>query len=97
MKNSHNIQDDLRHLLLTRLLPVYCNDQKRSYSIEGFKNNSIKVSDYDAYNFIRTIESNIILDNGGGRYFLPLSNGEDVLFTEGHKKNEPKQTWTPII
>lgn len=71
-------------------LPDFCNDEKRKYSHAGFKAESIKVSDYDANNFIRALDSDLVKDSGGGRYRCTRSSTFEQIFWDGLKSIEPR-------
>lgn len=88
--NSMEIITLFSKRLLTDWLPVYCNDPKRNYSVEGFKRDSIKVSKKDAQDFMRAIDTKIVTDVGGGRFRMPRSKASEVLFWEGSKTITPR-------
>jgi hypothetical protein len=79
-----------KHRLYDEWLPAYCKDDKREYSTAGFKPESIKISEYDAVNFMRALDSGFVIDSGGGRYRCERSNALEVIFWEGSKSLEPR-------
>jgi len=84
------IVTDFSKRLLEDWLPSYCNDPKRNYSVEGFKHDSIKVSNQDARDFMRAIDTKIVTDVGGGRFRMPQSKASEVIFWEGSKTISPR-------
>lgn len=87
---SDAILEEFTRRLLTDWLPNFCNDQQRKFSVEGFKAESIKVSAYDAYDFIRALDHNIITDTGGGRYRMPQSKAFEQIFWEHERTIFPR-------
>jgi len=71
-------------------LPNYCDDEKRRYSPAGFKAESIKVTEFDASNFTRALDSGLVKDSGGGRFRCERSSALEVIFWEGSKSIEPR-------
>lgn len=88
--NQHDVIEEFKHRLLSDWLPTFCNDERRRFQVEGFKPESIKVSAYDAYNFLRALDHNIITDTGGGRYRMPQSKAFEQIFWEHEKKIFPR-------
>src|SRR6266852_4840136 len=98
--NSKGILTEFSHRLLNEWLPTYCDDPKRNYLKEGFKRDSIKVTSQDARDFIRAIDTKIVTDIGGGRFRMPQSKANEVIFWEGSKAITPRRItlWLePII
>ena len=70
------------------------------YPLTGFKLDSINVSDFDANNFLRALDSGLVKDVGGGRYCCPKSATFEQIFWEGKKSIIPRPItlWNePII
>ncbi len=88
--NSMEILADFSRRLMEDWLPAYCNDPKRNYSTDGFKQDSIKVSAQDARDFMRAIDTKIVTDVGGGRFSMPQSKAVEVIFWEGSKATTPR-------
>lgn len=76
--------------LFDEWLPVFCEDDKRRFSLEGFKAESIKINEIDAGNFLGAIDSGLVKDSGGGRYRCAMSNAFEQIFWEGSKSIEPR-------
>jgi hypothetical protein len=66
--------DIFKRRLNEEWLPAFCHDEARRHSTDGFKAASVKVSEFDAENFMRALDSNIVKDSGGGRYHCNRSN-----------------------
>ena len=97
---NDNIQQKLRNKILNELLPTYCIDQKRNYAIEGFKMESLNLTNEDASHFFRAFEHSVVTDSGGGRYIMPKSKTFEMIFWEGSKLKSPRNItlWIePII
>ena len=76
--------------LHSSLLPSFCLDIKRNFSLAGFKDLSITLSEFDARNFLRAIDSGLVRDTGGGRYKSIRSNAQEQIFWEGPKSVDPR-------
>lgn len=77
-------------LLQDEWLPTFCTDPKRQFSPSGFRESSINITDFDARNFLRAIESGLVFDSGGGRYRCARSNAFEQIFWEGAKSMHPR-------
>jgi len=65
--DPENILAEFSRRLWDEWLPAFCFDPAREvYSIEGFKPESIKVMSQDARDFMRALDSRIVVDAGGG-------------------------------
>ena len=71
-------------------LPTFCTDPDRQFSLSGFKDSSIKITDFDAGNFLRALDSGLVHDTGGGRYHCARSNAQEQIFWEGLKSVQPR-------
>ena len=71
-------------------LPGFCLDVERNFSPEGFKDSSIALSEFDARNFLRALESGVVRDTGGGRYKSIRSYAQEQIFWEGLKAVVPR-------
>lgn len=71
-------------------LPSFCLDEKRKFDPAGFKNASIILSEFDAGNFLRAIDSGLVRDTGGGRFQCLRSSAQEQIFWEGLKSVEPR-------
>lgn len=81
-------------------LPTFCSDRKRQFSPSGFKESSVSVTDFDAGNFLKAIDSGLVYDAGGGRYHCARSNAQEQIFWEGWKSTKPRSLtlWVePVI
>ena len=86
---STNLQR-FTHRLQTEWLPAFCADPKRLFSPSGFKEFSITITEVDAGNFLRALDSGLVYDAGGGRYHCARSNAQEQIFWEGQKSIEPR-------
>jgi len=81
-------------------LPAFCNAPHRDYSTEGFKNDSIsKLSEFDAYWFMKAIDSNL-MEQSDGFFTAPVSKAKEQIFWQGLKSISPRPVtlWIePII
>jgi len=71
-------------------LPIFCDDEKRRLSPEGFKLDSIGVTEFDASNFMKALDSGLVIDTGGGRYRCARSYAFEQIFWPGRKSVEPQ-------
>ncbi len=71
-------------------LPTYCGDLKRNYSTAGYRAGSNKVTSQDANDFLRALDNGVVVDSGGGRYRMPQSKANEVIFWEGSKAKTPR-------
>jgi hypothetical protein len=71
-------------------LPAFCADPKRQFSPSGFRESSITITDVDAGNFLRALDSGLVYDAGGGRYHCARSNAQEQIFWEGLKSIQPR-------
>jgi len=91
---------DYNRRLYDEWLPAFCFDERRNYSIEGFRESSVTVSEFDAANFIDAINNGLVYDTGGGRYRCAQSKAQEQLFWTGSKDVTPRplSLWLePII
>lgn len=86
---STNLQR-FTHRLQTEWLPAFCADPKRLFSPSGFKESSITITEVDAGNFLKAIDSGLVHDIGGGRYHCARSNAQEQIFWEGQKSVQPR-------
>lgn len=89
-----------RQRLYAEWLPVFCNDPRRGYGTEGFRDDSIRVSARDAANFLRAMDGGLIRHVGGGQYQCAQSKALEQLFWEHekHKIPRPVTLWMePVI
>ena len=49
-------------------LPDFCLDPRRKFSLTGLRDSSITLTEFDAHNFLRAIESGLVCDTAGGGY-----------------------------
>ena len=81
-------------------LPSFCSDESRNYDIKGFRDESIKVSEFDAENFITALDGGLVSDSGGGRFRCPRSYAFEQIFWTGRKTivPQPLTLWIePVI
>lgn len=80
----------LRERIHRELLPNFCNDSRRQHSTKGFKDSSIKISEYDATNFLRALDHEIVFDQGGGRYYSAKKGASTQIFWTGLRSKQPR-------
>lgn len=68
MKLMKNDLQLFKNRLQTDWLPAFCADTKRQFYTSEFKDQSIKITEFDAGNFMRAIDSGVVCNSGGGRY-----------------------------
>ena len=88
------------HRLQTEWLPAFCADKDRRFDPSGFKESSITITEVDAGNFLRALDSGLVYDAGGGRYHCARSNAQEQIFWEGPKSIQPRplKLWVePVI
>jgi hypothetical protein len=78
-----------RARLYDEWLPAFCKE--RGLPVCGFDDTSIKLSAFDANNFIRAVGSAAGRDRGGGRYLCPRSTAFEQLFWEGERSVHPRR------
>jgi hypothetical protein len=79
-----------RKRLQAEWLPTFCTDPNRQFSLSGFKESSITITDFDAGNFLRALDNGLVYDAGGGRYHCARSNAQEQIFWEGLKSIQPR-------
>lgn len=94
LQKAQEAQEADLHLFTKRLyeewLPAFCNDPGRNHSLSGFKELSIKITNFDAGNFLRAINGGLVNDSGGGRYRCAKSSAFEQLFWTGSKSRKPR-------
>ena len=83
-------QVEFRRRLYNEWLPAFCKDERRQYPLDGFRDDSITVSDFDAANFLTAFEKGLVRDQGGGRYLCAQSKAQEQLFWEGSRAKSPR-------
>jgi hypothetical protein len=71
-------------------LPAYGADARRLHDCSGFRPDSIKITDADARDFMRSLDAKIVTDLGGGRYRAAMSKAQESIFWEGRKASLPR-------
>lgn len=71
-------------------LPTFCNDSKRQYGTEGFRDASMDIGEIDARDCMFAIDYRLIVDSGGGRYRAAKNSAIEQLFTEGSHAKTPR-------
>jgi hypothetical protein len=95
-----NVQQEFWRRLKQEWLPAYCNDPDRQYDVAGFRADAKQVTDIDARDFMRAIDQKIVSVDSGGRFRMPRSNVNEVIFWEHSAKISPRpiSLWIePII
>lgn len=71
-------------------LPAYCKDPKRSYLVEGFRSGEPDLTEQDARDFLRALDSGVV--TFGDRQRLRMAHGlaSETLFWEGERKIAPR-------
>lgn len=86
--------------ILNEFLPEFCNDPTRAYGPDGFKPDWYKVSDVDAADFLRGIDSGLVEHVERGLYKAQCSVAREQFFWSGLKRKLPRPItlWVePII
>ncbi|MES2136217.1 MAG: hypothetical protein V4502_04050 [Pseudomonadota bacterium] len=78
-------------LLYRHLIPEFCADQRRRCTLQGFRNDSVKVSENDAGDFLRAWDGGLLTHKGRGLYRAAVSSASEQFFWEGPK--ESKLRW----
>jgi len=71
-------------------IPDFFDDENRQHKLEGFKSESIKVTEFDANHFMRALDGDLVKDSGGGRYRSLRSKNFQQLFWTGSKLISPR-------
>ena len=98
--NEHDALRIFEDRLRSEWLVAYCHDPSRGYDVAGYRDDSNKVTLVDAKDFLWAMDHHLLEDHGGGRYRLPKSGADVVLFWEGHKTKSPRRitlSMEPII
>ena len=98
--NEHDVLKAFEDRLHNDWLVAYCQDPQRGYDVAGYREDSNKVTPLDATDFLWAMDHRLLEDHGGGRYRLPKSGADVVLFWEGHKTKSPRRitlSMEPII
>lgn len=85
-----SIQQEFWRRLKEDWLPAYCNDPARNYDVAGFRPDTKQVSDIDARDFMRALDHNIVKVDSGGRFRMPRSSVNEVIFWEHPAKVSPR-------
>ena len=98
MKSNSVIEFENR--LISEWLPDFCNAPHRQFSMEGYDNKNIsKLSEHDAFWFMRAIDLNIV-SQSDGFFIAPLSKAKEQIFWTGHQSSGlmPITLWLePVI
>jgi hypothetical protein len=89
-----------RERLYAEWLPVFCNDPRRGYGTDGFRDDYIRVTPRDAANFLRAIDGGLVRHVSAGQYQCARSKALEQLFWqhEKHKVPRPVTLWMePVI
>ena len=62
----------------------------RNYDIAGFRPDAKRVSDFDAEGFLRALDHNVVTMDSGGRFRMPRSAVDEVIFYEHPPKTVPR-------
>jgi hypothetical protein len=71
-------------------LPGYCNDPKRNYSIEGFCIGDDALTEQDAHDFLRALDSGVVVFADRQRLKMAHGLASETLFWEGERKISPR-------
>jgi hypothetical protein len=85
-----NVQQEFWRRLKEEWLPAYCNDPARRYDIAGFRPDAKQVTDIDARDFLRALDQNVVSVDNGGRFRMPRSNVNEVIFWEHSALTTPR-------
>jgi len=87
---SGNSLSQFEARLFESWLPSFCEAPHRSYPSDGFRRESIsKLSEHDAYWFIKAIDLNLVTE-ADGFFVAPLSKAKEQIFWQGLKSIEPR-------
>lgn len=77
--------------LLAKWLPDYCADPKRGYAKEGFPAGETALTEEDARDFLRALNSDVA--GFGERQFVKVGQrvSSETLFSEGRKMHSPRR------
>ena len=71
-------------------LPAYCNDPKRNYSIKGFCIGDDALTQQDAHDFLRALDSGVVVFADRQRLKMAHGLASETLFWEGERKISPR-------
>jgi len=86
--------------ILNHFLPTFCNDPSRAWGTGGFKEDWHRISEVDAADFLRGIDSCLLEHKGRGLYRASRGSASEQFFWSGSKKKIPRPVtlWAePII
>lgn len=87
---KQNAVAEFKSRLYADWLPTFANDAKRQYGVQGFRDESIKLGEFDAANFLRAMAGSLVEDLGGGRYRCAHSRANEQLFWTGERSKVPR-------
>ena len=76
--------------VLSHLLPEFCNDPSRGWGPDGFRGDWGRISDKDAEDFLRGLDSGLVEHVGRGLYRAPRSSASEQFFWTGPRNVEPR-------
>ena len=86
-----SFSDQFKQRVEDTLLPVFRDDPARQLRQAALVDSSRAVSEIDARDFLRALDSGLVYDIGGGRYRAPRSNANEQLFWEGRRAKVPRR------
>lgn len=84
------VQQEFWHRLTEDWLPAYCHDPARRYDPAGFRTVAKQVTNIDARDFLRAVDHNVVTVDSGGRFRMPRSSVNEVIFWEHPAKITPR-------
>ncbi len=82
--------DAFKNRVLLELVPNYCGLPSRNMTPADFKQDWGKVTETDAIDFLRAMDSDLIVHVGDGRYRSPKSHAVELFCWEGRKDVRPR-------
>lgn len=85
-----NARDEFEALIFARLITDFCSDPKRQMEAASFQRNSLNLSDYDAFQFMRAWRSGMLQHQGRGIYQFCENGSREQLFWSGSSTINPR-------
>ncbi len=82
--------EEFNKRLINSWVKEFCNDGKRQYTEYQFKTESIKISEFDASNFLRALDKGIVKNSADGRFRCERSGTFEQIFWTGLKSVSPR-------
>lgn len=92
--------DAFKQRIVDHLLPEFCTHKSRGWDVSGFKQDWSRVSEADASDFLKGLDSGLIRHVGRGQYCAAICGAKEQFFWSGSKKKTPRPIYLwmePII